>query len=35
MFIKQLIDLEKVRTDILKFRTDFRDLLMDGWLVTQ
>ena len=30
-----VIDLEKVRTDNLKFTTDFRDLVMDGWSVTQ
>ena len=35
MLIKQLIDLEKVRTDNLKFRTDLRDWVMDGWSVTQ
>ena len=35
MLIEQLIDLEKVRTDNLKFRTDFRDQIMDGWSVTQ
>ena len=28
-------DLEKVRTDNLKFRTDLRDQKMDGWSVTQ
>ena len=33
--IEQLTDLEKVRTDNLKFRTDLRDLVMDGWSVTQ
>ena len=33
--IEQLINLEKVRTDNLKFRTDLRDLVMDGWSVTQ
>ena len=31
---KQLINLEKVRTDTLKFRTDLRDRVMDGWSVT-
>ena len=31
MLIKQLIKLEKVRTENLKFRTD----LQDGWSVTQ
>ena len=35
MLSEQLIDLEKVRTDHLKLRTDFRDLVMDGWSVTQ
>ena len=39
MLIEQLIDLEKVRTDNLKFRTDdvtdLRDQVMDGWSVTQ
>ena len=35
MLIEQLIDLEKVRTDNLKFRTDLRDRVMDGWSVTQ
>ena len=35
MLIEQLIDLEKVRSDNLKFRTDLRDLVMDGWSVTQ
>ena len=35
MLIEQLIDLEKVRTDNLKFRTDLRDRNMDGWSVTQ
>ena len=35
MLIEQLIDLEKVKTDNLKFRTDLQDLVMDGWLVTQ
>ena len=35
MLIKQLINLRKVRTENLKFRTDLRDLAMDGWLVTQ
>ena len=32
---EQLIDLEKVKTDNLKFRTDLRDRVMDGWSVTQ
>ena len=31
MLIEQLKDLEKVRTDNLKFRTDFQDIVMDGW----
>ena len=37
MLIKQLINLEKVRTasDNLKFRTHLRDRVMDGWSVTQ
>ena len=35
MLIEQLIDLEKERTDNLKFRTDLRDRVMDGWSVTQ
>ena len=35
MFIEQLIDLEKVRTDNLKFRADRRDRVMDGWSATQ
>ena len=35
MLIKQLIDLEKVRTDNLKFRTDLRNWVMDGWSVTK
>ena len=35
MLIKQLIDLEKVRIDNLKFRTDLGDQVMDGWSVTQ
>ena len=35
MLIQQLIDLEKVRTKNLKFRTDLRDQVMDGWSVTQ
>ena len=36
MPIKQLIDLEKVLTDHLKFRTDIRDWVMDTieWLVS-
>ena len=35
MLIEQLINLEQVRTDNLKFRTDLRDPVMDGWSVTQ
>ena len=35
MLIEQLVDLRKVRTEDLKFRTDLRDLVMDGWSVTQ
>ena len=35
MLIEQLIHLETVRTDNLNFRTDIRDLVMDGWSVTQ
>ena len=35
MLIEQLIDLEKVRTDTFKFRTDLGDLVMDGWSLTQ
>ena len=31
MFIKQLIYIEKVRTDNLKFRTDLGDQVMIGW----
>ena len=34
MLIEQLIDLKKVRTDNLKFRTDLQDQVMDGWSVT-
>ena len=34
MLIEQLIDFEKVRTDNLKFRTELRDRVMDGWSVT-
>ena len=30
-----LIDLEEVKTDNLKFRTDLQDRVMDGWSVTQ
>ena len=35
MLIEQLINLEKVKTDNLKFRTDLRGRVMDGWSVTQ
>ena len=35
MLIEQLIDLEKVRTENLKFRTDLRDQIIDRWSVTQ
>ena len=35
MLSEQLINLEKVRTDNLKFGIDLRDLIMDGWSVTQ
>ena len=35
LLIEQLIDLEKVRTKNLKFRTDLRDRVMNGWSVTQ
>ena len=35
MLIKQLKDLRKVRSENLKFRTDLRDLVMEGWPVTQ
>ena len=31
---QQLIDLEKVKTQNLKFRTDLQDQVMDGWSVT-
>ena len=30
-----LIELRKVRTQNLKFRTDLQDIVMDGWSVTQ
>ena len=33
--IKQLINLEKVRTENLQFRTDLPDWVTDGWSVTQ
>ena len=35
LLIEQLIDLEKVRTDYLKFRTDLLDRVMDASSVTQ
>ena len=35
MLIEQLINLEKVRTENLKLRTDLGDRVMDGWSVTQ
>ena len=35
LLIEQLIDLEKVRTENLKFRTDLQKRVMDGWSVTQ
>ena len=35
MLIEQLIDLEKVRTENLKFRTDLPDRVMEGWSATQ
>ena len=35
MLIKQLINLEKVRTNNLKFRTDLQDRITDAWSVTQ
>ena len=35
MLIEQLIDLEKVRIDNLKFRTETQDQVIDGWSVTQ
>ena len=35
MLIKQLIDLEKTRTDKLKFGTELQDQVIDGWSVTQ
>ena len=35
LLIEQLIDLEKVKTENLKIRTDLWDLVMDGWSVTQ
>ena len=35
LLVEQLIDLEKLRTENLKFRTDLQDQEMDGWSVTQ
>ena len=35
MLIEQLINVEKVRTEHWKFRTDLQDQVMDGWSVTQ
>ena len=35
MLIKQLINLKKVRTDNLKFRTDIQNQVTDGLSVTQ
>ena len=35
MLIEQLIDLEKVRTDNFKFRTDLQNQVMNGCLATQ
>ena len=35
VIVKQFINLRKVRTENLKFRTDLRDWAMDGWSVTQ
>ena len=35
MLIEQLIDLEKVRLENLKFRTELRDRVEDGWSVIQ
>ena len=35
MLVEQLINLEKVRTDNLKFRIDLGDRVMDCWSVTQ
>ena len=34
MLIKHLINLKKVRTKNLKFRTDLQDQVIDGWSVT-
>ena len=35
MLIEQLIDLRKVKTENLKFRTDLEDRVMNSWSVTQ
>ena len=35
MLIKQIINLRKVKTDNLKFRTDLLDQVVDGWSVAQ
>ena len=35
LLIEQLINLENMRTYNLKFRTDLRDGIIDGWSVTQ
>ena len=35
MLIEQLINLKKVRSENLKFRTDLQNRVMDGWSVTQ
>ena len=35
MLIEHLVDLEKVRTENLKFRIDFQDQVMDGWSIAQ
>ena len=35
MLIKQRIDLKKVRTENLKFRTDLQDWVANGWSMEQ
>ena len=35
MLIEQLFYLRKVRTENVKFRTDLRNRVMDGWSVTE
>ena len=35
MLIEHLVDLEKVRTENLKFRIYFQDQVMDGWSIAQ